>query len=182
MISTPLHTKNSSISFLFIFFIFVFLFLFLFFSPSGLSKSKKKGKSPVLSLTKKDVIRLMYPKNLDDSLPLSIPLSKVEESEREDELFFDENDGGDKNKNKNKNKNQFYNVKEGGRLGEQTEIIEKEDVEKNKIYCLKNVRQLARTVPQGQGPIDLILEMTFHNLSDQVCHCPIFQLFLFRNF
>ena len=122
-------------------------------------------------------MRLMYPKILDDSLPLSLPLSKVEESEREDELFFDENYGGDKNQNKNQNQNQFYNVKEGGRLGEQTDKIEKEDVEKNKIYCLKNVRQLERTVPQGQGPIDLILEMTFKNLSDQVCHGPIFQFF-----
>ena len=101
--------------------IFINYNLFLFSLETQGGQSLKGGKSPVLSLTKKDVMKLMFPKPLHCNHQNSIEISQISNT-------------------------------------------------------------YVRTVPQGGGPKDLILEMVLEELHERVCKFRDSLLFYLTHF
>ena len=150
---------------------FILIFIFIGKTNVGGGQSKlKKGKGPVLSLTKKDVMRLMFPKPLHCNRQLatdSLDDEKIEK-EKNDTKYSKNNSKVSQTDNIRNDEitdlvNDAYDVSDERILTEETGSMTKN----TKISQIKNT--YVRTVPQGDGPKDWILEMTLKKLHERVC-------------
>ena len=173
----------------------LFLFSTVTVTVAGRAKSKNsKGKGPALSLTKKDVMKLMYPKTGHNARHAALDLSYINKKDERKKAAYKEEESMEEEESEeheeekkiptyvenNIKKTSNDNIESGrGSKLDSNENYNRDDLvdqgpkrteDKTRKSGGTNPQGVTnvRTAPQGEGPKDLVLEMMLNELHEEV--------------